>query len=249
MSTSNENKEKPLLERFYDSENNKYELCIDEAGRGCLFGRVYIACVVLPKNEDEFSGVDIKDSKKFSSKKKLNEKADYIKQHALAWHVSFVESEEIDNTNILKSVMKGMHECIQETMLKHQNNIEEKTTINDYIAVIDGNYFTPYIRFDNNKDMITQLEHVTVEKGDGKYMGIAAASILAKTFRDNYVLEMCENYPELVSKYSLDSNMGYGTKKHRDGIEEYGITNHHRRSFGCCKTAKITILDCMLSKN
>ena len=129
MPTIKNKTEKPLLERFYDNENNnKYELCIDEAGRGCLFGRVYIACVVLPKNEEDFSGVDIKDSKKFSSKTKLNEKADYIKKHAIAWHITYIESDVIDNINILKSVMNGMHDCIQETMLKHQINIQNKFT-------------------------------------------------------------------------------------------------------------------------
>jgi len=240
MPTIKNKTEKPLLERFYDNENNnKYELCIDEAGRGCLFGRVYIACVVLPKNEEDFSGVDIKDSKKFSSKTKLNEKADYIKKHAIAWHITYIESDVIDNINILKSVMNGMHDCIQETMLKHQINIQNKTKMGDYMAVIDGNYFTPYTRFDTEKEMICQLEHATVEKGDGKYMGIAAASILAKSARDNYVLELCEKYPDLVTMYGLDTNMGYGTKKHREGIDEFGITNYHRRSFGCCKQAKI----------
>lgn len=233
----------PLLERFYNNPHHLYELSIDEAGRGCMFGRVYIACVVLPKDPSAFSGKDIKDSKKFSSKKKLNDVASYIKEHALAWHVAYIDADKIDNVNILKAVMLGMHECISETIQKI--NVIENTSIpiSDYMAVIDGNYFTPYITYDDNAQMIQQLSHVTVEKGDGKYMAIAAASILAKTSRDNYILELCEQYPVLNERYGLDSNMGYGTKTHMDGIQQYGITQWHRKSFGCCKTATITQIE------
>ena len=233
----------PLLERFYNNPPHLYELSIDEAGRGCMFGRVYIGCVVLPKNPSAFSGKDIKDSKKFSSKKKLNDVASYIKEHALAWHVAYVDADKIDDVYILKAVMQGMHECIRETIQKV--NIVENTSlpISDYMAVVDGNYFTPYITYDDNTEMIQQLTHVTVEKGDGKYMAIAAASILAKTSRDNYILELCQQYPILNERYGLDSNMGYGTKTHMDGIQQYGITQWHRKSFGCCKTATITQIE------
>lgn len=233
----------PLLDRFYNDPPHLLELSIDEAGRGCLFGRVYIACVVLPKDPSAFSGKDIKDSKKFSSKKKLNESADYIKENALAWHVAYVEADVVDNINILKSVMLGMHECIQETIHKLNTIQNTNIPISDFMAVIDGNYFTPYTVYDETVEMIQQLSHVTVEKGDGKYMAIAAASILAKTSRDNYVLDLCAKYPVLNERYGLESNMGYGTKTHLEGIRTYGITQWHRKSFGLCKQAEVTHIE------
>jgi ribonuclease HII len=225
-----------LLTRFYN-DSTQFELSIDEAGRGCLFGRVYIACVVLPKEPELFDGKDIKDSKKFSSKKKLNEVAEYIKTNALAWHVAYVDSEIVDEINILKAVMQGMHECIR-NIIEKLKIIDNAFTVDKCMAVIDGNYFTPYRVFDNTDETIHEMQHVTIEQGDAKYIGIAAASILAKTARDNYVLELCKEYPVLIERYGLDSNMGYGTKKHLDGIRDHGITQWHRRMFGeACKNA------------
>jgi ribonuclease HII len=227
-------KEERVLSSSYDPENH-YEICIDEVGRGCLFGRTYIACVVLPK-DDSFLGKDIKDSKKFSSKKKIKEVATYIKEHALFWHIEYIESTVIDNINILQSVMKGMHECIRNALLKfHSESHEQKI-----MAIVDGNYFKPYYWFDNTKELLVQLPYVTIEKGDAKMMGIAAASILAKVERDEYILCMCLNYPELSTRYGLETNMGYGTKKHMDGIREHGITQWHRKTFGeLCKQARM----------
>ena len=233
-------KEPVILERFYNSENNLHEISIDEAGRGCMFGRVYIASVILPKNPELFSGVDIKDSKKFSSKKKIHEMADYIKEHALVWNIEYIEADVIDRVNILSSVMKGMHTCISESISK-TTNIDHNMT--NFMAVIDGNYFKPYGYFDNTTNEFQYMEHVTVEKGDGKYMAIAAASILAKTARDDYIIEMCNQYPILSEYYGLNTNMGYGTKAHMEGIQKYGITQWHRRTFGCCKTADVKIIE------
>jgi len=226
----------PILTRFYN-ESIPFELSIDEAGRGCLFGRVYVACVVLPKEHHRFDGKNIKDSKKFSSKKKLNEVASYIKEHALAWHVSYEEPTVIDKINILQAVMRGMHTCIRETILKINNITGVSNNLNDFMAIVDGNYFTPFYSYNEEKQCIVELPFETVEQGDATYMAIAAASILAKTARDNYVLELCEKYPFLDEHYGMSKNMGYGTKKHLDGIREYGITRFHRRTFGCCKTA------------
>jgi len=237
MDTGTTDKRKPrsppsILERFYN-ESSQHEFALDEAGRGCLFGRVYIACVVLPKDPSNFDGKNIKDSKKFTSKKKINEVAAYIKENALAWHVAWSNETIIDNVNILQAVMKGMHECIRETMSKL-----EDVEIDRCLAVVDGNYFNPYRCFDESRQCISELPHVTIEKGDAKYIGIAAASILAKTSRDAYIEEMCKEHPELVSKYGLDTNMGYGTKRHLDGIHEHGITQWHRKTFGnSCKNA------------
>ena len=236
-------KETPLLERFYTDNDELYEISMDEAGRGCMFGRVYIASVVLPKNPELFSGVNIKDSKKFSSKTKLREAAEYIKQNALVWHIEYADANEIDDKNILMCVMEGMHKCIRNSITKvnEVTNIQHNTS--KFMAIVDGNYFKPYCHFDSSTNDYQQIPHVTVEQGDGKYMAIAAASILAKTARDDYVLEMCEKYPILSEKYGLDKNVGYGTKAHMSGIKEYGITQWHRRSFGCCKTAMVTEIE------
>ena len=235
----------PLLELFYDN-TNKFELCLDEVGRGCLFGRAYIACVVLPR-DGTFIGTDIKDSKKFSSKKKIKEVSEYIKQNALLWHIEYVESELIDNINILQAVMRGMHECIRNVMLKlKEKSLYGKDIVleTDYqrelLALVDGNYFNPYRWFDDRTESICEMPAVTVEQGDAKYMGIAAASILAKVARDEYINEMCLAHPDLIERYALNTNVGYGTKKHLEGIQSHGITKWHRRTFGnACKNAEI----------
>lgn len=239
LKTKKKREPTPILQRVY-SEEKEYELCIDEAGRGCLFGSVYIACVVLPKDPLLFDGKDIKDSKKFSSKKKLNQVAEYIKENALAWHIADISAEVIDDINILKAVMRGMHECISETLKKLEKGGDSSTTVfENSMAIIDGNYFIPYRIFDESIEALRELPNVTVEKGDGIYMGIAAASILAKSARDNYVLGLCEKNPELSEKYGLHTNMGYGTKTHMDGIVEHGITQWHRRTFGdICRNAR-----------
>jgi ribonuclease HII len=226
------------LERFYNP-GNLYELSIDEVGRGCLFGRVYVACVVLPKDPSCFDGKDIKDSKKFSSKKKLREVAEYIKQNALVWHIAWVNEKDIDEMNILQATMKGMHDCVRETAQKLRA-VDDAFSLYNCTAVIDGNHFKPYHWYDNERQCILELNNVTVEQGDAKYMGIAAASILAKAERDSYVEDMCKQYPLLSERYGLNTNMGYGTKAHMDGIREHGITQWHRRTFGeICKGANL----------
>lgn len=240
MSKSIKKREPPkLLDLVYDTQN-KYEICIDEVGRGCLFGRTYIASVILPK-DGSFDGKDIKDSKKFSSKKKIKEVSDYIKQNALYWHIESVESGVIDEINILQAVMRGMHSCIKNMTEKMKNDGKLNSQLeheykNELMAIIDGNYFNPYRTFDEISETIKELPAVTVEQGDAKYMGIAAASILAKVARDEYIIDLCSQYPVLSEKYGLDTNVGYGTKKHLDGIKEHGITQWHRKSFGICKT-------------
>ena len=238
-------KQATLLTRFYD-ESVPFELSIDEAGRGCMFGRVYIACVVLPKEPSLFDGKDVKDSKKFSSKKKLNEVANYIKEHALAWHVAYEEPKLVDDINILQAVMRGMHSCIRETIVKVNEKMGKTYDFADFMAVVDGNYFTPFRSYDEHQGCIVELRSETIEQGDGKYMAIAAASILAKTERDNHVLELCEKYPFLDEHYGLSKNMGYGTKLHLDGIREHGITRYHRRTFGCCREAELNQQDSLI---
>jgi ribonuclease HII len=233
----------PLLP-FYN-DKNQYEIALDEAGRGCLFGRVYIGCVVLPKDLSKFAGVDIKDSKKFTSKKKIGEVADFIKTNALAWHVSWVPENIIDDINILQSVMRGMHEGIRECLVKliKVDGTDQRLRLDQCMALVDGSYFVPYTCFDEASESIRELSHVTVEQGDGKYMAIAAASILAKTSRDAYVEELCAANPVLVERYGLDTNMGYGTKRHLDGIREFGVCQWHRKTFGeHCKNAVVNMV-------
>jgi len=217
------------LSPIYDS-SNYFELGIDECARGPLFGRLYVAATVLPKN-DVFNHSEMKDSKKIKSRTKMRELSDYIKNNSIAWHIHFIEAEVIDEINIRQAVLRGMKECIKRVLEKIDPNAEQS------FLVIDGNDFTGYTLFDNKTEMIREVPHATVEKGDGKYTFIAAASILAKNAHDEYILDLCEKYPELKERYCLDTNVGYGTKKHLEGIKEHGITQWHRKTYGCCKTA------------
>jgi ribonuclease HII len=222
------------LARVYDLSNN-FEMGIDECARGPLFGRLYVAATILPKNED-FKHDEMKDSKKIKSRTKMRELSDYIKKNAIAWHIHYIEADIIDEINIRQAVMKGMKECIKSIL----STVDPKGY--ETFLVIDGNDFTGYTMYDNDRQMIREIPHTTVEKGDGKYTFIAAASILAKNAHDEYILELCKEYPELIERYGLDSNVGYGTKKHLEGITEYGITQWHRKTYGCCKKAKFSPL-------
>lgn len=220
------------LQKFYTNESNVIEIGIDEVGRGPLFGRVYVSAVILPK-DDSFDHSKMKDSKKFHSKKKIEETAEYIKNSSIAWVVCYEDEVVIDEINILQATQKAMHKCIAEIINKNQdlfNNSETKIQL-----LIDGNYFNPYTYFNKKRKILEQIPHVCIEGGDNKYSTIAAASILAKVARDTYIDDLCKENPELVEHYSIDSNKGYGAKKHLDGIKEHGITIWHRRSFGICK--------------
>jgi len=220
-------KTEPLL-KFYLENPHIYEIGVDEVGRGPLFGRVYTAAVILPK-DDSFDHFKMKDSKKFHSKQKIQEAAEYIKENAIAWSVTYEDEKTIDDINILQATQKSMHKCIKEVLQK-----SSKPT--DLIQLlIDGNYFNSYSEYNNSKKKFETLNHVCVEGGDNKYSCIAAASILAKVARDAYIEELCTKNPELSEKYNIDSNKGYGAKKHLDGIKEYGITQWHRKTFGICK--------------
>jgi len=221
--------------KLFHSDTAKYEICIDEVGRGCLFGRTYVASVILPRDAP-FDCADIKDSKKFSSKTKMKKVAEYIRANALYYHVAYVENDVIDKINILQAVMKGMHECIH-TVMDKVKSANGGACENEFMAIIDGNYFKPYLYYSDESTSIQELPYVTIEKGDATYVGIAAASILAKVARDDYVTALCEKYPHLKDQYSLHTNMGYGTKAHLDGIQKYGSTNLHRKSFNGTSSA------------
>ncbi len=185
----------------YYSTNNQFEAGCDEAGRGCLAGPVYAAAVIFPKG---YQNNLLNDSKKLSEKKRLAYRK-LIEQDALAWGVGIVLPEIIDQINILNASILAMHKAIEQL---HQEP--------DFL-LIDGNRFKPY------KD----IPHQTIIKGDGKYISIAAASILAKTYRDEYMLELSIKHPE----YHWETNKGYGTKAHREAIAQYGYTEFHRKSF------------------
>jgi ribonuclease HII len=220
-------KAEPLLKCYLENPHI-IEIGVDEVGRGPLFGRVYTAAVILPK-DDSFDHSKMKDSKKFHSKQKIQEVAEYIKQNAIAWSVTYEDEKTIDEINILQATQKSMHKCIKNIL----NKISKK---NDLIQLlIDGNYFNSYTEYNNSLKKLEVLKHICIEGGDNKYSCIAAASILAKVARDTYIEELCEEHPELSEKYNIDSNKGYGAKKHLDGIKEYGITQWHRKTFGICK--------------
>ena len=199
-----------MLEQLYESD--KIELGLDEAGRGCLFGPVCVAGVIWV-NEDPNPNLQIKDSKKMSEKKRkiLRE---YIESNAIAYNIQFICSEEIDKINILEASILGMNQCIDEIV---------KNTKIDTI-LIDGPHFNFY----------DGIPHVCINGGDDKYKSIAAASILAKTHRDEWIENLVRDNPDL-EKYGLLKNKGYGTKEHLEAIKKYGITRWHRKTFGICK--------------
>lgn len=180
---------------------NKIEAGCDEAGRGCLAGPVFAAAVILPK---KYSNKTLNDSKKLSEKKRY-ELRKVIETEAIAWAVGIVSHEEIDKINILNASFLAMHRAVEQLSTKPEH------------LLIDGNRFTPY----------PEIDHTCIVKGDGKFLSIAAASILAKTYRDDYMLEQHEKYPN----YDWNNNKGYPTKKHRLAIQEHGITSIHRKSF------------------
>lgn len=196
------------------------EGCVDECGRGSLIHDVVAACVVLPTTFDSDKYKQIKDSKKLSSKKRT-ELAEYIKSIAITYAIGTASNDEIDDVNILQATMKAMHRAINEAYKKHPFNKLK----------IDGPHFKPYSPPGIDKDV---LEHECIIKGDSKYLGIAAASIIAKDYHDKEILKLLEEYPDL-NKYGLKNNQGYGTQEHRDAIKKYGITIWHRKTFASCK--------------
>ncbi len=179
----------------------KYEAGIDEAGRGSLAGPVTAAAVILEK---DFKNKDLNDSKKLSPKKRLELKK-YIEKNALAYSVAFVNSSYIDKNNILNSTFKAMHMSL------------EGLDIRPDFIIVDGNLFKPY----------RDLKYKCIIKGDQQYKNIAAASILAKTYRDEYMSNLHLKFPE----YDWIKNKGYGTKYHIDMIKKFGRTKYHRKSF------------------
>ena len=212
---------------YYDSDKEIVEIGVDEVGRGPLFGRVYSAAVILPKN-NEFEYKRMKDSKKFTSKKKLNETAEYIRKNCVSYSIGFEEHNIIDKHNIRNATHMCMHHAIKKLLNNKLNN-------NNNLLLVDGIDFKTITYMDNENECIESLRHICIKEGDNKYCAIAAASILAKCARDTYIEELCNENHELIERYDLLNNKGYGTKKHLAGIREYGISEWHRKSFGICK--------------
>lgn len=190
---------------------NKVEAGCDEAGRGCLAGSVFAAAVILPPDyENEL----LNDSKQLSEKKRYLLRS-MIEKDALAWAVGVVTAEEIDKINILNASILAMHRAL------------DALSIRPEAIIVDGNRFKSY----------NDVPHTTIVKGDGKYLSIAAASILAKTYRDDYMKAIAEEFPQ----YDWRSNKGYPTKKHRAAIKEYGISPYHRKSFTLLPPEELSI--------
>ena len=192
-------------------QENRIEAGCDEAGRGCLAGAVYAAAVILPPN---FKNDLLNDSKQLTEKQRYALRS-VIEESALAWAVGIVSPEEIDQINILNASFLARHRAIDQLRIRPEH------------LLIDGNRFNPY----------PNIPHTTIVKGDGKYLSIAAASILAKTYRDDYMNQLHREYPV----YDWDHNKGYPTKKHRAAIAEHGISPYHRKSYNLLGNGQLTL--------
>ncbi len=188
-----------MLKSFFDKK--LIEAGCDEAGRGCLAGPVYAAAVVLPK---KYKNKWLNDSKKLSDKDRYELRPE-IEENALSWALGIVSHTEIDEINILNASFLAMHRAIEQLPIKPE------------LLLIDGNRFTPY----------KKMEHVCIIKGDAKFLSIAAASILAKTYRDDFMIDASKQFPQ----YGWEKSMGYPTKKHREAIRQWGVTPLHRLTF------------------
>lgn len=206
---SRKDKEDNHLLPFY--HEGVVEAGCDEAGRGCLAGSVYAAAVILPS---DYCNPLLNDSKQLSEKSRYRLR-EQIEHDAIAWAVGIVTAEEIDKMNILRASITAMHRAVDQLKVRPQE------------LIIDGNKFYPY----------HDIPYTTIVKGDGKYLSIAAASILAKTYRDDYMRELHKEYPY----YGWDHNAGYPTKEHRQGIAEHGISPYHRKTYNLLGDSQLSL--------
>ena len=207
-----------LASHYYEG---KVEAGCDEAGRGCLAGSVYAAAVILP---DGYQNELLNDSKQLTEKRRY-ELRDIIERDAVAWAVGIVTPEEIDKINILNASILAMHRALDQLKVRPE------------AIIVDGNRFKKYSPPLFGGGRGEALPHTTIVKGDGKYLAIAAASILAKTYRDDYMNRLAEEYPQ----YDWLSNKGYPTKKHREAIRQYGITPYHRKSYNLLGDGQLSL--------
>jgi ribonuclease HII len=206
---------------YMHESTDRVEIGLDEAGRGPCFGRLYTAAVIWPRDIDSKAAPLIRDSKTLKPTQ-IEEAFEFVKQHALEWHYTYADREEVEQYGPLKADMRSLHRCL-----------DLFTTEFNFI-LMDGNYFKPDYTLNGST-----IEHQTVVSGDANYLSIAAASIVAKYHRDLYILDLCKQYPVLDTRYDLGKNKGYLTPKHKSGIEEHGISEFHRRSYKCCKDRHI----------
>lgn len=195
-----------LASHYY---TGKIEAGCDEAGRGCLAGSVYAAAVIFP---EDYQNEDLNDSKQLTDKRR-KQLRDIIERDAISWAVGIVTPDEIDKINILNASILAMHRAL------------DLLSVRPEAIIIDGNRFKPYRSVVDGSPV--NIPHTTIVKGDGKYLSIAAASILAKTYRDDYMDQLALEYPQ----YDWLSNKGYPTKRHREAIRQFGITPYHRKTF------------------
>ncbi len=208
-----------LAPHYYEG---KIEAGCDEAGRGCLAGSVYAAAVILP---DGYENPLLNDSKQLTEKRRY-ELREQIERDAVAWAVGIVTPEEIDKINILNASILAMHRALDQLKVRPE------------AIIVDGNRFKPYRSLpQSGEDGGGFLPHTTIVKGDGKYMAIAAASILAKTYRDDYMNQLAKEYPQ----YDWQKNKGYPTKKHREAIRQYGTTPYHRMSYNLLGDGQLSL--------
>ncbi len=205
-------KARKILKGFY--AENSLEAGVDEAGRGPLFGRVYVGAAIL--HPTDFDHSLMRDSKKLSYRKRL-QAYDYIKENAIDWAVFYHDEKTIDEINIFNATYDAMHKAL------------DKLQVRPELILVDGSHFVPY-SFEGE-----QVSNICIEKGDDTYSSIAAASILAKVERDKYIEELCDKYENLNEFYDIASNKGYGTAKHMEGIKQHGISKWHRKTFGICR--------------
>jgi ribonuclease HII len=213
----------------YNEDPEIVEIGVDEVGRGPLFGRVYVAAAILPKHSDTYTYSLMKDSKRFSSHKKLNDAYQYILENCTDWTVKYEDEAAVDSMNILQATQKAMHDCVQE--LIDRNNLNPDKTL----LLIDGNYFKCHNTWNKKRAEFECYTHECIKGGDNLYSSIAAASIIAKVSRDSYIENMCDDHPELDERYLLRGNKGYAATQHREGIMKYGLSPWHRKTFGLCK--------------
>jgi len=207
-----------LLGKYYEG---KVEAGCDEAGRGCLAGSVYAAAVILP---DGYQNELLNDSKQLTEKRRYQLR-EIIERDAVAWAVGIVTPEEIDKINILNASILAMHRALDQLKVRPE------------AIIVDGNRFKKYSPPLLGGGRGEALPHTTIVKGDGKYLAIAAASILAKTYRDDYMNRLAEEYPQ----YDWLSNKGYPTKKHREAIRQFGITPYHRKSYNLLGDGQLSL--------
>lgn len=205
------------------AKQGRVEAGIDEAGRGCLFGRVYVAAVIWPQQLSVEPPYEIKDSKKVTPRRRAILRK-FIEEHAVDYCVAYLEHHEVDNLNILQATLDGMHKAL--------NGLDQRP---DHILV-DGDRFRPY----QDPTKGHYLPYECVPSGDNIYTSIAAASILAKEHHDEYIRELCTQEPNL-NIYALVKNKGYGTQEHRDAIKQHGVSPYHRLSFGICRRFNPTL--------